>query len=253
MSIARALARILRDNFQMHVAWVPVATSFSLGDYGVWRDGVFAPTGNIREFGIEPKIERGREIDLEFISSRAASTQVDAAVDLSTLPLGVETRLHFTAGESFLIKIGKLSSTRISNIAEVARRLDASKRWRWQQKIVGELFEGEDVLLVATTERDTTISLRGTGTAAISGQGVKASAGVTVSADKKLALNITGGAGPIGLGLFRVRLSGAPALNFLDDSAASDAFVTHDGILAEVTAEDQWHDTPEDDEPSHAD
>ena len=47
MSIARALARVLRNNFQMHVAWVPVATSFSLGDYGIWRDGVFAPIGNI--------------------------------------------------------------------------------------------------------------------------------------------------------------------------------------------------------------
>ncbi len=50
-----------------------------------------------------------------------------------------------------------------------------------------------------------------------------------------------------------LRLSGAPALNFVDDSAAPGAFVTHDGNLAEVTAEDQWHDTPEDDEPPDAD
>jgi hypothetical protein len=249
MSIARALSRILRNNFQMHVAWVPVATSFSLGDYGLWRDGVFAPIGNIREFGVEPRVERGREIDLQFISSRASMAEVDAAVDLSNLPLGVGTQLRFTAGQSFLIKIGKLSSTRISNIAEVARRLDETKRWRWPHKIVGELFVGEDVLLVATSERDTTISLRGVGSLAIAGQGLSASARVQVTADKQLALNITGGAGPIGLGLFRVRISGAPTLSFSNDPAANGTFVTHDGLLAEVTPEDRWDSTPEDDDP----
>lgn len=250
MSITRALARIFRKNFQMHVAWVPVATSFSLGDYGLWRGGVFAPIGNIREFGVVPRIERGREVRLEFISSRASSAQIDVSAELPPLPpVGAEVHLHFTAGQSFLIRVGKLVSTRIANIAEVARRLDATGRWRWQQKIVGELFVGEDVLLVATSERDTTVSLRGAGGPAIAGiPGVNAALGVTVRADKQLGLNIAGGAGPVGLGLFRVRMSGAVALDFAVDSSAPGTFVGEDGELAEICAEDEWDAAPEDDD-----
>ena len=252
MSIARALARVLRDNFQMHVAWVPLTTSFSLGDYGLWRDGVFAPVGNIREFGVKPKVERGREIKLDFISSRASSTRVDAKGEIPQLSgAGAEVHLHFADGQSLLIKVGKLVSTRISNIAEVARQLDASKRWRWPQKVVGELFVGEDVLLIATSERDTTVSLRG----AASGAGVgldslKVDAGATVHANKQLGLNIVGGAGPLGLGLFRVRLSGAPAMYFYEEHAADDTFVGHDGTLLEIGAEAQWDVAPEDDDPA---
>ena len=252
MSIARALARVLRDNFQMHVAWVPLTTSFSLGDYGLWRDGVFAPVGNIREFGVEPKIERGRESKLDFISSRASSTKLDASGEIPrSLGARADVHLHFADGQSFVIKVGRLVSTRISNIAEVARQLDASKRWRWQYKVVGELFVGEHVLLIATSERDTTVSLHGSGSGPVAGlDSLKLDAGITVHADKQLGLNITGGAGPLGLGLFRVRISGSPAMNFFADQAADDTFVGHDGALLEIGAEAQWDVAPDDDEPA---
>ena len=253
MSLSRALAKILRDNFQMHVAWVPVATSFSLGDYGVWRDGIFAPIGNIREFGVEPRIERGRDINLEFISARASTTQIGARGGGPTTvvtEVKAEAQIRFGAEQSFLIKVGKLSSTRIANIAEVARRLDDTKRWRWQHKVVGELFVGEDVLLVGTSERDTTVSLKGKASALTGLKGGSIGGGLSVSANRQLGLNITGGAGPIGLGLFRVRLSGAPVLDFSEGRAAPGTFVTHEGLVAEVTAEDQWDWTPEDDEPA---
>ena len=253
MSIARALARVLRNNFQMHVAWVPVATSFSLGDYGIWRDGVFAPIGNISEFGVEPQIEGGRDVDLEFISAGSSTTQVAADVRGPVSPISdaeAEAQIRFGAAHSFVLKVGKLGSTRIANIAEVARLLDDTRRWSWRYKVVGELFFGEDVLLVATAEHDTTVSLRGKAHALAGLQGGSIGAGISVSADRHLALNITGGAGPVGLGLFRVRLSGAPALNFSADLAEPRTFVTHEGLLAEVTTEEQWETAPADDEPA---
>ncbi len=253
MNIARALAKVLRDNFQMHVAWVPVATSFSLGDYGIWRDGIFAPVGNISEFGVVPRIERGRDVNLEFISASSSTTRIAAGVRGPVAPISdaeAEAQICFGAAQSFLIKVGKLGSTRIANIAEVARRLDDTRRWRWKYKVVGELFVGEDVLLVATSERDTTVSLRGKARALAGLQGGSIGGGVSVSADRRLGLNITGGAGPVGLGLFRVRLSGAPALDFSGDLAEPGTFVTHEGLLAEVTTEEQWETAPEDDEPA---
>ena len=48
----------------------------------------------------------------------------------------------------------------------------------------------------------------------------------------------------------RVRLSGAPALNFSADLAEPRTFVTHEGLLAEVTTEEQWETAPADDEPA---
>ena len=52
------------------------------------------------------------------------------------------------------------------------------------------------------------------------------------------------------LGLFRVRLSSAPAMNFYEEHAADDTFVGHDGTLLESGAEAQWDVAPEDDDPA---
>lgn len=249
MSIARALAKALRDQFQMHVAWMPVTTRFSLGDYGQWRDGVFAPLGNIAEFGVTPRIEAGREIRLSFASARASTTHIAAGARVPALPAGdveAETQIEFGGAESILLSAGKLTSTRIANIAEVARRLDDTGRWRWQYKVVGELFVGEDVLLVATTERDTTVSLRGRA-GALAGLGGGGSGGLRVSSNKRLGLEIVGGHGPLGLGLFRVRLSGVPVIDFYDDEGAAKLFVDRQGRVAEVAEEDDWSESPPDD------
>lgn len=251
MSLARDLAKILRDQFQMHVAWMPVTTRFSLGDYGQWRDGVFVSLGNIAEFGVTPRVETGRAISFNFSSVRASTTHIVAGARVPTMPAGdveAETRISFGQAGSFLINAGKLTSTRISNIAEVARRLDDTGRWRWQYKIVGELFMGEDVLLVATTERDTNVSLRGRANALAGLQGGGVGGRLQVSADKRLGLEIVGGAGPVGLGLFRVRISGAPVVDFYDEQAAPNLFVDRQGRVAEVLPESDWSESPPDDE-----
>ena len=253
MSLARDLAKLLRDQFQMHVAWMPVTTSFSLGDYGQWRDGVFVPLGNIAEFGVTPRIERGREVRFHFSSLRSNTTHIVASARVPAIPAGDlegETRIEFGGAGSFLLSASALTSTRIANIAEVARRLDDTGRWRWQYKIVGELFVGDDVLLVATTERDTTVSLRGKASALAALQGGSVGGGLRVSASKRLGLEIAGGHGPIGLGLFRVRISGVPAIDFHDDEASSNLFLDRHGQVAEIAEEDDWSAPPPDDEPA---
>lgn len=251
MSIARDLAKLLRDQFQMHVAWLPVTTRFSLGDYGQWRDGVFVSLGNIAEFGVTPRVERGREVRFNFTSTRASTTHIAAGARVPTMPAGeaeAETQIVFGGAGSFLLSAAKLTSTRITNIAEVARRLDDTGRWRWQYKIVGELFVGEDVLLVATTERNTTVSLRGKASALAGLQGGSVGGGLSVSADRRLGLEIAGGHGPIGLGLFRVRLSGVPVMDFYQDQA-DHLFLDRHGQVAEVAEECAWGESPPDDDP----
>lgn len=251
MSIARDLAKILREQFQMHVAWMPMTTRFSLGDYGQWRDGVFVSLGNIAEFGVTPRVEQGREVRFNFTSTRASTTHIAAGVRMPAMPatdVEAETQISFGGAGSFLLSAGKLTSTRIANIAEVARRLDDTGRWRWQYKVVGELFVGEDVLLVATTERNTTVSLRGKASALAALQGGSGGGGLRVSADRRLGLEIVGGRGPIGLGLFRVRLSGAPVVDFSEERSPN-LFLDRHGQVAEVAEESEWSESPADDEP----
>ena len=95
MSLARHLDRVLRRNLGMHVAWVPIATRYSLGDYGLRRGGVFEPIGNISEYGVESETATGREVALDFVSSDATSVRVMGEADvvsLASLPPGIRER-----------------------------------------------------------------------------------------------------------------------------------------------------------------
>ena len=252
MSTARALAKLFRDRFNMHLAWVPLSTSFRLGDYGVWRGGLFAPIGNIEEFGIRLQAEAGREISLDFVSTATSSTNTLLGARVPALPgvdVDAETRLRFAAADSFIVKVARLRSTRVSNIAEVARKLADARRWRLTYKVVGELFNGDDVLIAATSAKNTEVSLRGKASALRALQAGSGSAGVAVSADRALGLNIAGAGGPLGLGLFRVRLSGAPALNFSagEDPESTSQLVDRSGRLLEIDDESASGELPEDD------
>lgn len=250
MSSARALAKLFRDRFSMHIAWVPAATSIRLGDYGLWRDGIFTPIGNVAEFGVSLRTEPGREIRLDFVSTVASTTTLAGGARVPALPaadVDAEAQLRFADAESFIVKVARLRSTRITNVAEMSRRLVDAPGWRWTYKVVRELFVGDDVLIVATTEKNTSVTLRGKATALAALQAGSASAGVSVSADKALGLSIAGQGGPVGLGLFRVRLSGAPVLDFGTEGPDPDRIVDAQGNLLDLDDEPTAGDLPDDD------
>ncbi len=244
MGSARALGRVFREHFGMHLAWVPLTTSLSLGDYGLWRGGVFVPLGNIAEFGVSVRRERGRESSLEYTSAGLVS--VGGAAGRAPL-VGAgsrgEAQLRFSQANACVVQVGRLTSERIGNVAEVSRKLSRQRGWRRRYKIVTELFRGEDVLLLVTSEKDTEIRIRG----GLGARGRGSEGSMEVTASKRLGLEIVGGEGPIGLNVCRVRLGGASAVAFGDlEDGASEPEVETDEAPWELV-EESPRDEPLDD------
>lgn len=232
----------------MHPAWLPLTSRFELGDFGVWRGGVFTPLGNVRDFGAAPEIVDGEPVRLDFQSrgvvmvdagAAAAATvkAVDAAVDLA---------IQCADAESFILQAPVLRSRRIANVAAVAAAVsrasgaDGRPRWRSRYKFVTELFTGEQVTILATTEAKTTITLRGR--ASDPRELLKGGVDAALAADKSLGLSLVGAAGPVGLRLVRIGARGA-AVSF--DGAPVDD--DPERAAPPVIAEEAWDDDPEDD------
>ena len=256
MSTARALDRVLRRHFQMHVAWVPGVTAFALGDYGLWRGGVFVPLGNVREFGAEIEVADGGAAALDFVSEDARVTAIEAGAKVATLSddaAEAALAIELPREQSFVIKCPALRSTRIANAAALIRTLHAARRrgagWRLRYKIVGELFTAEDLTLLATQSRGTSIELRGQSRALKRFYAARIDASLAMSASRELALRLTGVSGPLGLGLLRVNIRGIADVNFGGlRTAAADVDAGADSV-AELVHEDAWDRDPDDDDP----
>lgn len=261
MKLVRKYAAILRKNFRMHAAWMPLTTPFALGDYGLWRRGVFTPLGNIREFGAQIQAVQGSDIQFDFVS--ATSRQVRLAAGSRVGAFGrdkadSELQLSFDRGSSFLLKAERMRSTRMANVQEVTRILNAARRrrggqrWRLRYKVVREVFTGFNTLVVATQERETRVSLRGSSRTLRAFEGGSLTGKLEVSANKQLGLSISGGEGVIGLGLFRVTTAGIPSLGFTIDGEDEDTddnpIIDHNGELVEPVDEDMWDMEPTDDD-----
>lgn len=244
VALARAIGRVMRHNFQLHIAWLPLATPFRLGDYGSWRGGVFVPLGNVRDdFGIRIDAIDGGTIALDFVSKGVVLAEVKAQAQAQALSVPIadgEIGLDIRAksSNSFVIKAPALLSKRISNIAAIASKLknmrhrDDGPRWRARYKLVTEVFTGKGVTMLATTEADTTISLRGKAKSAHQLLGGQADA--SMSANKSLGLSFIGAEGPVALRLVRVANRGAIA-SFGDiDIDDSDLIIAEDSWYEDI-------------------
>ena len=219
----RALAKTFREHLAMHVAWVPMTSSVSLGDYGLWRKGLFVPIGNVSEFGVALRRERGKESRLDYSSEAAVSVCAAGTSDCG--PMRGELGMRFTKAGGCLVRVGRLTSARIGNLAEVARALARLPEWRRRYKLVTEVFTGEDVLIAVTAERDTELSVQG----ALGSPGTGSPrARAQVAANKRLGLEIVGEVGTIGLNVCRLRLGGGVALSFGDTSDDAPELVVED-------------------------
>ncbi|MGB1278237.1 MAG: hypothetical protein ACPG77_21000, partial [Nannocystaceae bacterium] len=266
MKSARIFNRILRKNFHMHAAWMPVVTDFSLGDYGLFRRGIFVPLGNVREFGVDIKKVPGKGAKLDFVSNSASVVHFAGGGQVPGLPsddtLDAKLELKFSRAKSFILKAGELTSERIGNIAEIAyalscaRRRKGGPRWRIRYKVVGEVFRGENVTIIATRERNTGISFSGQAGALKQFNAGSVDSSLDMALDKQVDMQIRGQAGPVGLGLFRVRVSGLTAVNFGEDNPTpSDAnrIDPETGESIDVAEEAAWELEDLEDDELHED
>jgi hypothetical protein len=206
MGIPNLFNDIIQKHLNIFAAWVPIVNKYSLGDYGIFADGVFSKLGNIvDEFQVTIKEGAGSEASIDFTSEGATIIKGDANAGVNIAP-GAEVKasieIEFSKEKSFLVKSPTITVTTIENVNEVAKKLKASGRWDGQWKVVYQVYNAIDAVIVSTIDAGTKINFSGDATAL--GQMKLGSAGVNIDTNKALGLKINGKSGVIGLGVFKI-------------------------------------------------
>jgi len=207
MGLPNMFNDIIQKHLNVFAAWVPVVNQFGLGDYGIFADGVFSKLGNITEdFGMTYKESSGTEASIDFTSEGASVVKAGASGGVTEIPAGeikASVQIEFTKERSFLVKSPTISVISIDNVNMLAKKLASSKDWDGKWKVVYQVYNAIDAVIVSTIEAGTKLDFSGDATAI--GKMNLGSAGVNVDTNKTLGLKINGKTGVIGLGLFRVK------------------------------------------------
>lgn len=207
MGVPNLFNDIIEKHLNVFAAWVPVVNSYKLGDYGIFADGVFSKLGNLKDdFGISFTEGTGTEASIDFTSEGASVVKVgaDAAVNVNAgAAVKASVQIEFQKEKSFLVKSPVITVKVIENVNELAKKLRASHQWDGQWKVVFQVYNAQDAVIVSTIEAATKLVFSGDVSAL--GQMKLGSAGVNIDTNKTLGLKINGKNGVIGLGLFRIK------------------------------------------------
>jgi hypothetical protein len=218
LDVDALFARRLTDALDCLPVWPPVLTPVQLGDYGVTAGGAFRRLGNVTEFGASFAVERGQPSRLELASTDVRLLRFAGAAQVASFHgLGSASgrvAFEFGRGAGFVLRCARVERRQIADLAGLARRLlDArtadGRTWRplaW--RLVWQVVGGDDVLFLAAGDAGARIELGGGAESLQRFDGGSGGFGLSVARRTGLALEIVGGAGPIGYGLARVRLRG---------------------------------------------
>lgn len=210
MGTARRFSKILHEEIDVYAAWLPVTNSFRLGDYGVISDGVFAALGNIDEFGVQFEEKDGPKSHLAY---RSAGTKVGhfvAGASASALPqadIDAKLVIEFSAADSFYIN-ASLTSSQMQNVAQVGQALRGVEAWRPKYRVVSSVYAAKNCTIISSRNANSKIELSGTASALQTLEIGHASAGVTVSSEESVGLELIGRGGVVGLRMFKLRRFG---------------------------------------------
>ena len=207
MGLPNQFNDIIQSHLNIFAAWVPVVNKYALGDYGFFSDGVFSKIGNITDdFGLTFNTGSGSNASIDFTSANTRVIKFNAGAEVSVIPEGaVDARIEieFESATSFLVRSPTITVTTIENINTVANEIKKIKDWDGKWKVVHQVYNALDPVIVSSMAAGTKIVFGGEIKAL---QELKlGSAGVNISTNKELGLKIQGQNGVIGLGLFRVR------------------------------------------------
>lgn len=226
----------LKGALGCRAVWPPVLTAVELGDYGVVDGGVFRRLGNVAEFGLGFTTTRGQPSRLDLSTSDVRLTRFAGGVQVPTLAglgdVSASVRIEFGRSDGFVLKCARVEIDEIADLGVLARRLLTARAadgqtWRplaW--RIVWQRFSGRDVLFFAARSAGSHVELDGSARLLHGIDAAAGSAGLSRHRAAGLGLEIVGDAGPIGLGLARVRLVGGVKF-FSDDpdGVSDDEFV----------------------------
>jgi len=207
MGIPNQFNDIIQKHLNVFASWIPIVNKFSLGDYGIFSDGVFSKLGNIKDdFQVSFTEGSGNEASIDFSSTASTTKKFNAGAQVDVIPeaaVNAKVEVNFQNEKSFLVKSPVITVVTIENVNSVAMQLKATGKWDGKWKVVHQVYNAQEAVIVSTISPNTTLTFGGD---------IKAleklklgNLGVTIGSDKELGLNIQGKSGAIGLGLFRVK------------------------------------------------
>jgi hypothetical protein len=226
MGIPNQFNDIIQKHLNVSAAWLPITNNFTLGDYGIISDGVFTKMGNIREFGVSFTQATGPDASIDFTSANTTVVKFAAGAQVNVIPSGAidaKITFKFESEKSFLVKAPVIKITEIQNVNQVATGLRDAKNWERKWKVVYQVYNALDPVIISTIAAGTEVTFSGD-TQALQSLRV-GNASVEVGTNKELGLKVLGKAGIIGLGLFKLKLLGSGPAFLLEDEKKAPAEV----------------------------
>jgi hypothetical protein len=207
MGTASLFDDILKQELNIHAAWLPVTNTFEIGDYGIVSDGVLAKMGNIRQFGVAWTAGDGPLATLNFTSKGTNMVRVvgTAKVDaFPNAPVDASLTIEFEHESSFFLKAA-LTVSQMQDLASVVDRLAQVPQWKTQYRVVSAIYTAHQCTILSSKAANSKIALSGKADALRQLDLASASAGIDVSSSEQIGLNLVGDTGVIGLSLFKLR------------------------------------------------
>ena len=243
MGIPNQFNDIIQKHLNVFAAWIPIVNKYSLGDYGIFSDGVFSKLGNIKEdFQISFTEGSGNEASIDFTSSASNVKKFNAGAQVDVIPaaaVNAKVEVGFQNEKSFMVKSPVITVVTIENVNSVAMQLKATGKWDGKWKVVHQVYSAQDAVIVSTISPNTTLTFGGDVNAL---EKLKlGNLGVNISSDKELGLNIQGKSGVIGLGLFRIKtgIFGGSKTQILGEAIGEES---EEEIVSPVSVSDNMND-----------
>ncbi|WP_422016783.1 hypothetical protein [Reyranella sp.] len=210
MGTGSDLDKILKTELNLHAAWIPIANTFRVGDYGLVSNGVVVKGGNIKDdFGIDFKAAGGtKKLQVNFMSKgttlirSANGAQVPAFTNDGDID--AKLTINFSITNSFLLKAAELNSFEMQDLINVARKLAEKKRWKRAYRVVSAVYSASDCAIISSKSSNSSIELSGKANALRHFDMGAASVGIEVSKKQDIGLEIIGERGVLGLALFKL-------------------------------------------------
>jgi hypothetical protein len=207
MGTASRFDEILKDELNIHAAWIPIANTFRVGDYGLISEGVLVKAGNIKDdFGVSFKTKPGKPTKINFTSKGTKLVRVAGDVEVKAFAddtVDAKLTIEFSNTNSFLLK-ASLNCFEMQDLANVAKKLAASKPWRRSYTVVSAAYSSKDCALISSKAANSSIELSGKANALKQFDLGAASIGIQASQKHDIGLDLVGEAGVIGLALFKL-------------------------------------------------
>lgn len=214
MTIVSQTSHAIRSQLAAHVAWMPLANTFELGDFGLVRGGLFGKLGNIAKLGVEFTRQSKPGTRFEFRSEGAVDVVIAGAgaANVHAAKLGASVKFYFRDENSVLLRAKTIELQEMDDLLSVAKQLHTHPDWRWKYRVVRKIWHAENGVFITTGAGGADIEFTGSASAIEQLCLGDARAEVSVKCATNVGLSLIGQSGPVALGLFRVRLGGDPTL-----------------------------------------